>query len=112
MVIADLFIVDDLLCMDRNSAPEAKRRRGVHDQAGQARRHVLSKIPAVGAGVGDELFLVERLGVVEGLLRRKAQQPVGVPLERGQVVEGRWALGFFLAFSLLHNSLAEFSALC
>ena len=47
---------------------EAKRYRCVHDQAEQTRRHVLGEVAAVGAGVGDELFLIERLGIIEGLL--------------------------------------------
>ena len=68
MVVADLLVVDDLLSVDRNSTSETKRCRRVHDQAGQARRHVLGEIAAVGAGIGDELFLVECLGVIEGLL--------------------------------------------
>ena len=67
---------------------------------GKTRRHVLGKVAAVGAGIGDELLLIERLGVIEGLLCRKSQQPVGIPLEGGQVIESRWALGSLSARSL------------
>ena len=112
MVVADLLVIDDLLCMDRNSTPKSKRYRCVHDQAGQACRHILGQIAAVGTGIGDELFLVERLGVVQGLLCRESQHPVGIPLQSSQVVEGGRTFGFLLALALLHNGLVAFLAFC
>ena len=69
VVVADLFAIDDLFSVNRNSAPKSKRCRRVHDQAGQTRRHVLGEVAAVGAGVSHQFLFIERLGIIEGLLR-------------------------------------------
>ena len=39
------------------------------DHAGDRFRHVGGQIPAVRAGIGQQLLFVEALGVVKGLLR-------------------------------------------
>ena len=60
-------------------------------------RHVGGQIPAVRPGIGQQLFLIEGLGIVQGLFGRVAEQPVCLPLEGGQVVEpGR---GLLLPFT-------------
>ena len=39
------------------------------DHAGRRFRHIGGQIPAVRAGIGQQLFFIEALGVVKGLLR-------------------------------------------
>ena len=50
-------------------------------------RHVGGQKPAVRPGIGQQLFLIEGLCVVQRLFRRVAEDAVGLPLEGGQVVE-------------------------
>ena len=38
------------------------------DHAGDRFRHIGGQIPAVRAGIGQQLFFIEALGVVKGLL--------------------------------------------
>ena len=59
--------------------------------------HIIRQVPAVRAGIGDELCFVEALGVVQRLLGRVPVDAVGVPLQRRQVVQ----LGRLFAFLLL-----------
>ena len=59
------------------------------DHAGGRFRHIGGQIPAVRAGIGQQLFFVEALSVVKGLLRRVAKQPVRLPLQGGEVIELR-----------------------
>ena len=67
------------------------------NKAGDAALHIVSQIAAVGSRVGTELLFIERLEIVEGLLRGVAENAVGIALEGGQVVERGRFLGFFLA---------------
>ena len=57
------------------------------------------QIPAVRAGIGQQLLFIERLGVVQGLLGRVAEYPVCLPLQGGQVVQ----LGRLLRLFLPHQ---------
>ena len=59
------------------------------DHTGGRFRHIGGQIPAVRAGIGQQLFVVEALGVVKGLLRRVAKQPVCLTLQGGEVIELR-----------------------
>ena len=59
-------------------------------------RHVARQIPAVRAGIGQQLLFIERLGVVQGLLGRVAEHPVCLPLQGGQVVQFGRLLRLFL----------------
>ena len=68
-------------------------------------RHTVREIPAVRAWVGHELLLVQRLQIVQRLLRRKAQLAVGLALERGQVVERRRLFAPLPALNLNNMSL-------
>ena len=65
---------------------------------------------AVCAGVGDEPFFVKTLGIIQGLLCRKSQQTVCIPLQCGKVIKRRWTFGFFLALHLLHLDTLLLSA--
>ena len=67
------------------------------DHAGSRFCHVGGQIPAVRAGIGQQLLFVEALGVVKGLLRRVSEQAVCLPLQGGKVIELR-RLFFFLLF--------------
>ena len=62
-------------------------------------RHIARQIPAVRAGIGQQLLFIERLGVVQGLLGRVAEHPICLPLQGGQVVQ----LGRFLRLFLPHQ---------
>ena len=73
-------------------------------------RYIFRQKSAVRAGVGDEPFFVKTLGIIQGLLCRKSQQTVGIPLQCGKVIELRWAFGLFLAFHLLHRGTPFLSA--
>ena len=73
-------------------------RRQMQDHGGGL-RHVAGQIPAVRAGIGQQLLFIERLGVVQGLLGRVAEHPVCLPLQGGQVVQ----LGRLLRLFLPHQ---------
>ena len=70
-------------------------RRQMQDHGGGL-RHVNRQIPAVRAGIGQQLLFIERLGVVQGLLGRVAEHPVCLPLQGGQVVQLGRLLRLFL----------------
>ena len=97
VVVADLFAVADLSCV------HALRCGGFADNGsnGHKLRHrgfqIVGEEAAVRAGIGAELFLVEDLQVVKRLLCGIAEAAIGLPLERGQVVEQRRVLRFFRA---------------
>ena len=59
------------------------------DHAGRRFRHVRGQIPAVRAGIGQQLLFVEALCVVKGLLRCVSEQAVCLPLQGGKVIELR-----------------------
>ena len=67
------------------------------DHAGSRFCHVGGQIPAVRAGIGQQLLFVEALGVVKGLLRRVSEQAVCLTLQGGEIIELR-RLFFFLLF--------------
>jgi len=67
------------------------------DHAGSRFCHVGGQIPAVRAGIGQQLLFVEALAVVKGLLRRVSEQAVCLTLQGGKVIELR-RLFFFLLF--------------
>ena len=73
-------------------------RRQMQDHGGGF-RHVNRQIPAVRAGIGQQLLFIERLGVVQSLLGRVAEHPVRLPLQGGQVVQ----LGGLLRLFLPHH---------
>ena len=55
------------------------------------------QIPAVGTGIAGQLVFVQALHIIQRLLRRIAQQTVGVALQTGQIIKpGR----LFLLFQL------------
>ena len=97
VVVADLFTVADLSCV------HTPRRVCFADNGGHGckLRHggfqIVGEEAAVRAGVGAELFLVEGLQVVKRLLCGVAEAAVGLPLERGQVVEPGRVLRLFRA---------------
>ena len=65
--------------------------------------HVPGQVAAVGAGIGDQLMpLVEGLGDVQGLGRGQPHQPVGLPLQGGQVEQLRRRGALLLLAQLGH----------
>ena len=101
MVVADLFAVAYLPCV------HTPRRGCFADNGGHGckLRHggfqIVGEEAAVRAGIGAELFLVEGLQVVKRLLCGIAEAAIGLPLERGQVVEPGRVLRFFRALHRL-----------
>ncbi len=59
------------------------------DHAGSRFCHVGGQIPAVRAGIGQQLLFVEALCVVKGLLRRVSEQAVRLTLQGGKIIELR-----------------------
>ena len=110
MVVGDLAAVDDLLHMDGKRLFHSKRPARICHQPRKGCRHILRQKPAVCAGVGDEPFFVKALGIIQGLLCRKSQQTVCIPLQCGKVIELRRILGLFLAFHLLYRDTPLLSA--
>ena len=101
MVVADLAAVADLSCV------HTLRRGCFADGGGNGHklRHrgfqIVCEEAAVRAGIGAELLFIEGLQVVKRLLCGIAQRAVGIPLERGQVVEQRRFLRFLRALHRL-----------
>ena len=97
MVVADLFAVAYLPCV------HALRCGGFADGGGNGHKlrhrgfHIVGEEAAVRAGIGAELLFIESLQVVKRLLGGVAEAAVGLPLERGQVVEPGRVLRFFRA---------------
>ena len=110
MVVGDFAAIDDLLHMDRKLFLHGKRLAHIRHQPRKGCRHILRQKAAVRAGVGDESFFVKALGIIQGLLCRKSQQTVCIPLQCSKVIELRRAFGFFLAFHLLHRDTLLLSA--
>ena len=106
MVIGHFLVIDDLgrIANKFHTSGKGQCPSGEPDQLRQAGRHIRSQIAAVRPGIGAELLFIQVLQVVQGLLSGVSQQPVGVPLERGQVIEGGRLLGFVLALHLFHRS--------
>ena len=74
------------------------------DHAGSRFCHVGGQIPAVRAGIGQQLLFVEALGVIKGLLRRVSEQAVCLTLQGGKVIE-LWRL--FLLLLLRDGSTGD-----
>jgi len=62
------------------------------------------QIPAVGTGIAGQLLFVQALRIIQRLLRRIAQQTVGVPLQAGQVVKPGRLFQPFLLFQFADSS--------
>ena len=97
VVIGDFFTAAYLLGADGRRLLHAADSGSGGDKAGDAALHIVGQIAAVGARVGTELLFIERLEIVEGLLRGVAENAVGVALEGGQIVERGRFLRLFLA---------------
>ena len=104
MVVADLAAVADLPCV------HTPRRGGFTDGGGNGckLRHrgfqIVGEEAAVRAGIGAELLFIECLQIVKRLLCGIAEAAVGLPLERGQVVELRRFLRFLCALHRLDRN--------
>lgn len=100
MVVADLFAIAHLRRVHgRGQIRAADAACTAHDGRDRG-QHIVGQKAAVGSGIGTELLFVKRLQIVERLLRRMAEQPVRVALERGQIVERRGFLVLFLPVEL------------
>ena len=99
MVIGDLFAVADLGCQDflwRVQTPDGS---GGGDQLRNRAFHIIGQKAAVRSGIGTQFLFIEGLEVIQGLLGGVAQGAIGLPLEGGEIAEGR---GLFRLFLPLH----------
>ena len=110
MVVGDFAAIVDLLHMDGNRLLHGKRPARVRHQPRKGCRHILRQKATIRSGIGDEPLFVKTLGIIQGLLCRKTQQAVGIPLQCCQVIELRRAFGFLLAFHLLYRDTLLLSA--
>ena len=105
-MIADLLVIHDDIRMTAQIQTGSERKRAA-DTGGQLRHfplHIMGQEPAVGARIGQQLFLIQRLGVFQRLLGCIAEDAVRVPLESSQVVKQRWVLPLLLMLDLFHYS--------
>ena len=103
VMVGHLFAVADQRGVNLSGRVHAADGGGRRRQGRDAGLHIIRKIPAVGSGVGGQLLFIKALEVVEGLLGGVAEQPVGLPLEGGQVAELRGAFGFVRSRDLPHR---------
>ena len=106
MVVGYILIGDHGL-YQREEVTAAIKRRQLRRQVDHTRdrfRHVGGQIPAVRAGIGQQLLFIEALGVVKGLLRRVSEQAVCLTLQGGKIIE-LWRL--FLLLLLRDRSTGD-----
>ena len=105
-MVADFSIADYLCRLHCAVKPGRKRERCRHRPAErrQVSRHVFRKVTGIRARVGRQLLFIQKLDIVQRLLRSIAVYPVGLPLQRGQVIQLWRFLCFFLPFCGLHRS--------
>ena len=103
MMVAHLFVADNLICVDcqRQTACERQHLRHALDERGQLVPQVVRQESAVRPRIRRQLLFVKRLRVIERLLRRITINPIRVPLQRGQVVELGRLLFLLPALNLL-----------
>ena len=106
VVVGNLFAIADLLCMDGHRLSLTADPSSAIDDCLHAVQHIVSQITAVRSGVGAELLLIQTLHIVQGLLRREAVLPVGLPLQSGQIIEGRRFLALFLECDRLYDGIS------
>ena len=89
MVVGHFFVIDNLgrIAGKLHTSGKGQRPSGKPDQLRQTCCHIRSQVTAVRPRIGAELLFIEVLQIVQGLLGCEPQQPVGVPLEGGQVIE-------------------------
>lgn len=66
--------------------------------------------PAVCTRIGQQFFLIESLRVFQRLLGGIAENAVGIPLKRGQVIEQRRILFLSLCSTCLTTALSLLQA--
>ncbi len=107
MVVGHFLVVDDLGGITGNRrmplCETASPRQPAAPAPVDSSCHIRGQIAAVSTGIGAELLFIQALQIVQGLLGGEPKQPVGIPLEGGQVIEGRRLFGFFLAPHLFHR---------
>ena len=77
----------------------------------EAFRHILRQIAGIRARVGCQLFLIQKLDIVQCLLCGIAVYPVSLPLQSGQVIQFWRFLCFFLPFCQLHRGIFPYAQL-
>ena len=91
MVVGYILVGDHGLYQREEVTAAIKRRQLCRqmDHTGSRFCHVGGQIPAVRAGIGQQLLFVKALRVVKGLLRRVSEQAVCLTLQGGEVIELR-----------------------
>ena len=111
-VVADFAVIHNPFGMRVQFQGGCERQRTAHagSQFRQFLLHVLRQIPAVRARVGQQLLLVQALGVIQRLLGSKAEQPVGILLKCGQIIQQRRIFAALPARNLLHHCIRRLVA--
>ena len=112
MVIGHLLVVAYLLGKHRRRGIDSTNACRTNDSSFYAVSHIISEISAVSSGIGAELLFVQALNIVQGLLRRIAQDTVGVALQRGQIIECRSFFALLLVADIFDHGCAGGSAEC
>ena len=109
VVVADLFAIANLRRVHgRGQIRAADAACTAHDGRDRG-QHIVSQKAAVGSGIGTELLFIKRLQTIQRLLRRVAEQPVCVALERGQIIKRRGFLALFLPVELGNDGVLAFA---
>ena len=108
-MVADLFAIANLRRVHgRGQIRAADAACTAHDGRDRG-QHIVSQKAAVGSGIGTELLFIKRLQTIQRLLRRVAEQPVCVALERGQIIKRRGFLALFLPVELGNDGVLAFA---
>ena len=100
VMIADFCAVDHLpgIRGNRHTADIRKTIGNQRHKAFGAQCHIIRQILAVRPGVSDQFLFIQRLSIIQRLLRRESENPVRVSLQRGQIVQFRRIFFLFPAF--------------
>ena len=96
-MIADLFAVADLRGVDGCRFVDAADGSGYLYKCRDLGFHVVGQAAAVCARIGADFLFIQALQIIECLLRRISEKPVGVALKGGQIIRQRRFFAFFLS---------------
>ena len=113
MVVGHLAAVNHLPRSYRQFFPDSINRCNLLYKPRNQGSHIICQIPAVCSGIRDQLLFIQALGIIQGLLSGETKDPVSIPLQAGQVIQGRWLFCFLLPFGLLYCcSTCPFTEIC
>ena len=96
-MIADLFAVADLRGVYGCRLADAADGSGHFYESRNLGFHVVGQAAAVRARIGADFLFIQALQIIERLLCRISEEPVGVALKGGQIIRQRRFFAFFLS---------------